>query len=214
MNIGVVLAGGSGERFGSKTPKQYLKIDGHEVIYYSIAALKKSRLIDKVLVVASDDQAERLSKTYDVEIVPNGSSRNLSLKSALTYIAYRYPECVKIIILEAARPMITARIVDEYLSLLDEYDSVITGQRIVDSLGCYKLDFVNRDDFYLIQAPESFVFPKLNESFDENSKITATNQQMPKDSKLFINFEFKNNFKITYPQDLHYCESFLRKYEV
>ncbi|NLZ25801.1 MAG: NTP transferase domain-containing protein [Clostridiales bacterium] len=36
MNIGVILAAGKSERFNSLMPKQYLKLNGKEVIYYSI----------------------------------------------------------------------------------------------------------------------------------------------------------------------------------
>lgn len=36
QNIGIVLAGGIGQRFGGDKPKQYFKINGKEMIAYSI----------------------------------------------------------------------------------------------------------------------------------------------------------------------------------
>ena len=108
--------------------------------------------------------------------------------------------------------MITADIVDMYLNKLDEgWDAVITGQRITDSLGCYDEHIVNRDNYYLIQAPEAFRFELLYDSFNESSKITATNQQLPVGSRIFINFDFKDNHKITYYNDLKMIESCMRQ---
>ncbi len=210
MNIGIILAGGVGSRFGTDIPKQYQKIHGKEVIYYTLSALMGSKNIDKIIAVAQGEQVQRLAKEYNIETVEGGSSRNKSLNKALQYIGSRY-ECKKIIILEAARPMVTTAIVDSYLALLDEYASVITGQHIVDSLGCYDTHQTDRSKYYLIQAPEAFNFKILRDSFDENSYITATNQQMPEGSKLYINFDFIDNHKITFVQDLAYCEALLGK---
>ena len=35
MNSAIIVAGGSGKRFGSETPKQFLKIGGKEILKYS-----------------------------------------------------------------------------------------------------------------------------------------------------------------------------------
>ena len=212
MNIGIVLAGGVGSRFGSNVPKQYLTINGKEVIAYSIEALQNASSIDKIIVVARGEQKTRLAEKYDgVITVEGGDSRNESLYNALSYIAENHT-CENVIILEAARPMITAKIVDTYLEKLKEYDAAITGQKIVASLGCFHAHVVDRSEYYLIEAPEAFRFKLLYDHFDKNSKITATNQQLPEGSKLYINFDFTTNLKITYPMDLSYCEA-LKKNE-
>lgn len=144
-----------------------------------------------------------------MKAIQGGDTRNESLKNGLDYVN-SLNVCKKIIIAEAARPMISTKIVDFYLKQLDEYDAVTTGQKIVDSLGSFNAHSVNRDDYYLIQAPEAFNFKMLYDNFDKNSKITATNQQMPKDYKLYINFGFTDNLKITHSHDLNYCKALLK----
>ncbi len=208
MNVGVVLSGGNGSRFGSAIPKQYLKICGREVISYSIDALKKSGVIDAVIAVAQGDYIKYLADTYGVEAVEGGATRNGSIKKALDYAAMNY-EVDKIVILEAARPMVTSRYVSDYINLLDQYDTVITAQKIVDSIGSYHTHCLDRNDYYLIQAPEAFKFPMFYDNFKADSSLTATNQQMPLGYKLYINFDFNNNIKITYQPDLKYCEALL-----
>lgn len=210
MNIGIILAGGIGSRFGSSIPKQYQLLLGKEVISYSIYALKKCNLIDKIIVIASSEQPSRLREDYCVEVVEGGETRNRSLYNGLVYINKNY-DCDKVIVLEAARPMVTSDIVTAYLNKLDSYDAVITGKKITDSLGCFKAHYVNRDDYYLIQAPEAFRFKLLFDNFDQNSEITATNQQLPNSAGLYINFDFEDNYKITYHSDLRFCEDILKR---
>lgn len=212
MNAGIILSGGIGSRFGSRLPKQYQRINGREVISYSIDALKNSKYIDDFVVVTSREQQDRLAESYAIKTAVGGNSRNESLKNGLDFVADNF-NCEKIIILEAARPMITSQIIDVYIEKLDDYDSVITGQKIVDSLGCYAEHTANRDDFYLIQAPEAFRFKELYENFSSASKLTATNQQMPHNSTLYINFDFTTNHKITYFEDLAYCEGLMNRNE-
>ena len=45
-NIGIILAGGSGTRFNGNIPKQYMKLNGKEMIAYSIDAFKRAHMVD------------------------------------------------------------------------------------------------------------------------------------------------------------------------
>ncbi len=213
MNIGVILAGGVGSRMGMDTPKQYLQLNGKKVIEYSINALKRSKSVDKILVVCDPTYSEEIKTSYGVLTCNSGSTRNESIDNGLKYIAKNF-ECKKIIILDSARPLINHHIVDSYFEKLESYDAVITGQKIVDSLGCYDKHTLDRNNFYLIQAPEAFDFEIMYSSFDKNSAITATNQQMPQDSRLYINFDFQSNLKVTYKSDLTVIADMLDKYKL
>lgn len=157
--------------------------------------------------MAVDNQYEEMIKESfpTVDIIRGGSTRNSTIYKSLQYIKSNY-ECSYVIILDSARPMINSKIVDLYIIKLEEYDSVITGQHIVDSIGCDDQWILDRKKYYLIQAPEAFNFTKLFNNFDSYSTITATNQQMPQGSSLFIYYGFENNVKITYPRDLDYCK--------
>ncbi len=52
MNIAVILSGGSGSRFGSDTPKQYINLAGKKIIEYTIAVFEQNKNIDEICVVA------------------------------------------------------------------------------------------------------------------------------------------------------------------
>ena len=55
MNIAVVLAGGSGQRFGADLPKQFLPIAGKTVIEHSVSAFEQCGAIDEIAVVMHAD---------------------------------------------------------------------------------------------------------------------------------------------------------------
>lgn len=210
MNVALILSGGLGERFGGETPKQYQMLAGKWVIAYTIEALKTSAKIDKIIAVVSDHYLAVLREKYKIESVSGGNSRNESLWNGLEYINEKYPNCDRVLINEAARPFITPELVDRYVSLLEEYDAVITTKHITDSLGKENYHITDRSQYYLIQAPEAFRFRLLYNHFRAESPITATVQQLPPGSKVYRNFDFRDNIKITYPEDLDLVEFLMR----
>jgi len=52
-NIAIILAGGSGNRFASNLPKQFLTINNKTILEYSIEAFENSNLIDDIIIVAN-----------------------------------------------------------------------------------------------------------------------------------------------------------------
>lgn len=210
MNVGMILSGGSGTRFGGDLPKQYHELCGKEVIAYSVEALKGTRQIDSVVVVADPVYVPVLQEKYGTDCISGGKTRNASLRLGLEYIKNTFPDCEKVFITEAARPFLTAGLVEEYLTCLDEYDAVITTKQITDSLGRYGEAVTCRDEYYLIQAPEAFHFSSLYQHFREDSPITATVQQLPAERRV-LNYEnFRTNLKITYPEDLVIAEYWMK----
>ncbi len=212
-SIGVILAGGVGSRFGADRPKQYCEIFGKEMIWYTIDAFRRSKLLDDFIVVVDKEQMAdgRIAETYGVTTVLGGNTRNESFKNALDYIHEHYPDCDKFIENNAACPMITPELIDEFLTLLDEYDFVNTAYKITDALGSYKDRIANREDFYLIQAPDAYRFPLLYKHFDPASELCHPAHQLPLESKEYRYFGYDDNYKVTYPADIHIVEYLMNK---
>ena len=64
--FGIILAGGIGARFGSSVPKQYMKLNGREIISYSIEAFRESRLGENFILVCNEAEykAQNIAKKY------------------------------------------------------------------------------------------------------------------------------------------------------
>ena len=211
--IGIILAGGIGSRFGADRPKQYCTIFGKEMIWYSIDAFRKAETIDDFIVIVDKNEMAngRIAREYGVTTVEGGSTRNGSFKNALDYINEHYPDCEKIIENNAACPMITPALIDEFINLLDEYDFVNTAYKITDALGSYKDRIANREDFYLIQAPDAYRFKLLYEHFDENSELCHPAHQLPLTATEYRYFGYTDNYKVTYPEDIKIVEMLMER---
>lgn len=210
MNIVSILANGVGARFGSNVPKQFHKVNGKMVIEYVIETILDSALADKIIIAtnieANSVYLADICAENDIDLIEGGASRNQTLGNVIRYIKKTYL-CEKLIVCDAVRPMISPQLMDRYFSLLDGNDAVVTAQKITDSLGCYDLQTVDRERYYLMQSPEGFNFPLLADYFDDESPLTEVTQQLPQESKIYLYFKFNNNFKLTYPADLKYLEA-------
>ena len=51
----IVLAAGQGKRMHSKIQKQFLEIQGHPVLYYSLKCFQESPLIHDIIIVTGED---------------------------------------------------------------------------------------------------------------------------------------------------------------
>lgn len=207
MNIVMIMSGGVGKRFGSVIPKQYNMLGGRPVIDYVIDAVNGSELKDKVVVVI-DKQCIQFSdqlRHSDFDFAPNGHERYDSLNNGFEFIKSHY-DCSKVVILDAVAPFVYPDLIDDYFRLLDDYDAVITAQKITGALGNYDFEPLDREKYYMTQSPEAFRFQELIKYFDPGFKSQELAWQLPRESKKYLNFDFKNNLKLTYDFQLKYAE--------
>lgn len=214
MNVALILSGGVGRRFSSSMPKQYHKINGKAVIDYVIEACLGASSVDKILVVCDKDYTEfsKYLSSGRVDITNNGKERYDSLNNGIEYIKKNY-NCTKLCIFDAVAPLVYPELIDNYFNWLDENDCVITCQKITGELGNYNYDIMKRDDYYITQSPESFRFDLLVKHFDPSFYSTELANQLPKNTKRYLNFDFKQNFKITYDFDLKYVGEMIKSFK-
>ena len=63
--VAVVLAGGSGQRFGADVPKQLLRLSGKTLIEHCVAAFDEAPGVDEVLVVMPPGRIDEAAKLLD-----------------------------------------------------------------------------------------------------------------------------------------------------
>ena len=207
-NIIMITAGGVGARFGSSVPKQYIEVNGRQVISYVIEACKKSREADAILVVAHPSYHQEIVAAYGVDVAASGQELNVTKRNVLDYIR-DHSACEKVVVVDAVRPTITPEVIDRFFKCLDDYDAVACARKITDSLGRYGEWVVNREEYYTLSAPEGFSFSLIDKCFEAESPRTESIQQLPPTSKVYLDFDVPYFDKLTYPEDLVRLQHFL-----
>lgn len=208
-NIIMITAGGVGARFGSSVPKQYVEVNGRQVISYVIDACKRSQEADAILVVAHPTYHEELQAAYGIDIAGSGEELNVTKRNGLDYIR-EHSACEKLVVVDAVRPTVTPEVLDSFFRRLDDYDAVACARKITDSLGRYGEWVVNREEYYTLSAPEGFRFSLIDKHFRAQSPLTESIQQLPPTSKVYLDFDVPYFDKLTYPEDLARLAQFLR----
>ena len=172
MNVAIILAGGTGTRFGSKTPKQYIKINDKEVIQYTIEAFEKSSLIHKIVIVVSDEYIKKISTINPDHVIVSGGNSRLS--SSYRGLLASPKDSKKVLIHDAARPFVTQKIITSCIEGLDTYKAVVTSISATDTIIKSKSNEVdsiqNRDELYLNQTPQGFNYKTIMEAHKSNRK--------------------------------------------
>ena len=208
-NIIMITAGGVGARFGSSVPKQYVKINGRQVISYVIEACKKSLEADAILVVAHPSYHQEIIAEYGVDVTSSGEELNVTKRNGLDYIRDN-SACEKLVVVDAVRPTVTTEVIDRFFRLLDNYDAVACARKITDSLGRYGEWVVNREEYYTLSTPEAFSFGLIDKHFEAASPLTESIQQLPPTSKVYLDFDVPYFDKLTYPEDMEKLALFLK----
>ena len=111
MNIGLIIAGGVGQRMKMNVPKQFIKVLGKPIMIYTLEAFERNENIDEVVVVCLKGWEEKLQKwceQYGIKklkhIVPGGNTGMESLRNGMKALRDNYPEDSIIVIHDAVRP--------------------------------------------------------------------------------------------------------------
>lgn len=154
--IALIVAAGSGVRAGGAVPKQFARVAGLPMIAHSYRALAGHAAIDAVVIVAAQDQHDRVRAVLgDVTVVAGGATRRESVALGLAAIA----GAERVLVHDAARPFLPAHVIDAVLGALEAHDGAIPVLPVADTLargGELLGETVSRADLYRVQTPQAF----------------------------------------------------------
>ncbi|CAN5754955.1 bifunctional 2-C-methyl-D-erythritol 4-phosphate cytidylyltransferase/2-C-methyl-D-erythritol 2,4-cyclodiphosphate synthase [soil metagenome] len=156
----LIVAAGQGVRSGGNVPKQFALLAGKPMIAYSYAALAAHANIGRVIVAIGDGQEASLTAALgDVPHVTGGATRRLSVRAGLEALAGDAPDHV--LIHDAARPFLSAAVIDRLVAALDTRDGAVPALPVADTLARGEGTLgpiVPRDGLQRIQTPQAFRF--------------------------------------------------------
>jgi 2-C-methyl-D-erythritol 4-phosphate cytidylyltransferase len=173
----IVPASGSGVRFTGKTPKQFIKIAGKELISHTLEIFNSTGSIDSIIIATQKKFFDGLIKTVFEnnlnkvsKIVEGGERRMDSVYNALMNINCRKNDFI--IIHDAVRPFVSRDLIMRLMKETKKFNSVIPGILINDTVKrtdkkLIVQNTVPRENLYRIQTPQIFRYDILVKSFEK-----------------------------------------------
>lgn len=222
--VAVIVAGGTGKRFGDATPKQFLELNGKPVIIRSIEAFANNENITSIIIAVHSEwynHARKLIEEFKIakvkEIVVGGITRQDSVAAAIRTETAKDADFI--LVHDAVRPLVSNELINRIIEETEEYGAVVPGVEVNDTLKeqNYKgmvIKTLEREKIRAIQTPQGFWSDTLISAF-ENAK--NSNFQGTDDASVVEFFGYKiriaegdvNNIKITNPKDIKLAEFIL-----
>lgn len=163
----LVLAGGSGDRFGAEMPKQFVRLAGEPILLRSIRAIAAAG-IDQLIVVTHPswlEETHALIADTNLEIQPRviagGATRNESTRNGLAALADAADDDI-VVIHDAVRPLVPAEVILRSIEPImsgraDGTDTVIpSADTLVVVEGDIVTEIPERARYRRGQTPQSF----------------------------------------------------------
>jgi 2-C-methyl-D-erythritol 4-phosphate cytidylyltransferase/2-C-methyl-D-erythritol 2,4-cyclodiphosphate synthase len=205
MRIAAILvAAGSGSRFGGDAPKQFLTLAGKLVIRHAAEALLPHVTVLQPVGDTAPIEAALAGLAFRPPIA-GGATRQASVAAGLEALADFAPDIV--LVHDAARPMLPAGTIPALLEALQTHDGAIPAVPVADTLKRVAdgriTDTVLRDGLYRAQTPQAFRYALLR-SLHANGGTGATDDSSLLEAaghKVAIVPGSEDNIKLTYAED-------------
>jgi 2-C-methyl-D-erythritol 4-phosphate cytidylyltransferase len=227
-NIAIILAGGSGSRFGLNVPKQFAKLAGKTIIEHTIDVFEQNSMIDEICIVIKSEYKDRIKEIIlkngykkIKKILDGGEERKDSSLVAIKAYELEIGNC-NLIFHDAVRPFVDNRIINECIRKLDYYNAIDVAIPAVDTIIEVENNVITniplRDKMMQGQTPQAFKLNTIKKAYeiaqkDKNFKPTddcgIVKKYLP-DESIYVVKGSLQNIKITYQQDLFVADKIVQ----
>ena len=217
--IAIIVAGGSGTRFGAELPKQFLELGGRPVLMRTISAFRGG--FSDVIVTLPEGQmalwrelCERYGFAVPHRVVAGGETRWHSVKNALDSIG-DISDVDIIAVHDGVRPLVTAEVISRTVDAARRDGAAIPVVMLNDSVrpvekgASHALD---RSTLRAVQTPQVFDARVLMAAYGQPFESTFTDDasvvERAGHSVTLVEGD-PQNLKITRPMDLALAEYLL-----
>ncbi len=215
----IIVAGGSGKRMGTITPKQFLLLMGRPVLMHTIEVFHKFDPEIEIIVVLPESQIEKwkgLCQQYlfDVkhQIAQGGTTRFESVRNGLALIE----EDGLVGVHDGVRPLVQTATLNRCYIEAGAYGTAVPvsdskeSVRIVDDKGLSHA--VDRTTVRMVQTPQVFKVKILKSAYLQPFQNTFTDDASVVEAagyNIHLSNGNRENIKITTPDDMIYAEALL-----
>ncbi len=221
----LLLAAGSGKRFGSDLPKQYLEVAGKALILHTLDSLAAEPRIDVVLpVIAENDSwfettvAQQPWSFSLLSPVIGGSERSISMQRGLAALP---AEIDLVAVHDAARALPSQMLLKDVLDVAEKHGAAVPGLPVHDTIKRIDksgrvLETPDRSSLVAVQTPQvarrdwfelalEQEKERLHLHTDDASVLEAAGYSV------YISQGDVHNRKVTTPHDMEWLENYLQQ---
>lgn len=224
VNIGLIFAGGVGQRMNTRTkPKQFLLLNGKEIIIHTIEHFEAHPQIDGIVVVCLQHwlaYLQALLTKYAIKkvrwLVPGGQTGQQSIRNGLRALAAdpTVPRDALVLIHDGVRPLINEALITDNIACAEQYGNAITVTPAIETLIQVTAedevaDILDRNVCRMARAPQTFRLADLlqaHERAEAEGKAEIIDSAMLMahyGAKLHVVEGPVENIKITTPLDFY-----------
>lgn len=164
----VVVAGGSGLRFGAR--KQFADLGGRSVLQRSVDAASSVSVGIVVVVPADAVDGLGIDAPGHIAVVAGGASRAESVRAGLAEIPV---DASVVLVHDAARPLASARLFARVVAaVLAGAAGVVPVIPVADTIRSIDGGVIDRDRLLAVQTPQGFNATILNEAHALSAEAT------------------------------------------
>jgi 2-C-methyl-D-erythritol 4-phosphate cytidylyltransferase len=211
---------------GATVPKQFLQIGGREILARTLEVFEACVAIDDVWVVVAAEQCTSCQSTI-VErygfrkirgVLAGGATRQESVWQGLRQVA----DAVNLVVVhDGVRPLLTEVLLQQTLKHASDYGAAIAAVPLKDTLkrvsaaGTVEAT-VPRECLWRVQTPQAFRHALLRRAFQHawRQGLQVTDEAGLMEALGYpvqIVPGYEHNIKVTTPDDLIFCDAFLRQ---
>ena len=224
MNTAIIVAAGSGTRFGAEKPKQFLLLGGKPLLIHTLEQFEKCPAIDEIVLVLSENEIENFQKTLKKfnlkklkQIIIGGKTRAESVLNAVNSLDEKQVETVSVH--DGARPFVSSEEITQTIEKARETGAACLVGKVTDTIKRVAdgkiVETIDRENLRRAQTPQTFRFEILQKAFaPENFDATATDECFLAEKAgfeiAFVEGSAKN-IKVTTREDWILAESLLKE---
>lgn len=218
----VILAAGSGTRFGGAVKKQFVEVCGLTSVQRCAIAFEKCDLINEIIFVGDIDEITRQLVSLRLKklssVVEGGATRQQSALKGFDAVSNR---AKYVAIHDAARCLVTPEMIGNTVKAAFKHRAALAAEKAVDTIKIVSEDgyvskTVNRENVWLAKTPQVFLADMYRAAAYTAQK---ENFEATDDCMLCERLGFKikpvdcgsENIKLTAPEDIYRAEEILRR---
>lgn len=166
--LAIVPAAGSGTRMGLATPKQFLPLAGVPVLLRTLSAVASHPDIVEVCLAVAGGEVGRARAlvsearlSVPLQVVEGGATRQETVRLALAAYADRLDRFRRVLVHDAARPLLSHALLDRAIAASREHGAVVCAVQLRDTVKRADArrrvaETLPREELWAAQTPQLF----------------------------------------------------------